>query len=178
MVRNLVDILTEINDAIKAGLSYGGTSQFFTLAHIQTQNDKSFPVANTGSGNGTQISHNDTYPLQIYHRIITADQFSDPERGKGNKPYRFKIYNMKMVGLGRTNKINNVARDINHEVAEDVSNLIPAYGENREYIEPGQIEVIRSKVWDEEFNGFDISKSSLEYIAFTIDYTIQQRTDC
>lgn len=161
-MREIKDIVKEINEKI----TYDAT--FYDLATLQTQNDKTFPIVNTGNG-GVKISPNDKF--QVYHRILDSETETNTELGKGKFPYQHRIYSMRLVGIGR----QNGNYDLNDKVKNEIYDQIPVVLSQNEIVTVGDENVIRSEVFGDEFSGYDFEKLNLTVICFYIEYTIKQK---
>jgi hypothetical protein len=171
--RSLNLILADINTQVKT-VSFGSQITTWGLAYLQEKDEKTFPLVNQGNRNGHKISWDDKYPLQVYHRILKEEKENDPGRGFGAKSYAQRIYTMRLVGIGSRARLTSAGYEDNQEFCKAVSDALPSFIVAGEYLETGEHEVIKQKVYDEEFAGVDHQKKlSLEGIAFWIDYTIK-----
>jgi hypothetical protein len=171
--RSLNSILTDINTNIKT-VSFGGKITTWGLCYQQIKDEKTFPLLNTGSRNGQKISWDDKYPLQTYHRIIDVTKETDVTKGFGSKVFRQRVYKMRLVGVGNRQQLTSSGYEDNQEFAKTISDVLPSFLSNKEYLEVTDYEVIKNTVYEEEFNGVEKNKTlSLEGIAFWIDYTLK-----
>jgi hypothetical protein len=174
--------LTEINSAIQANLAYGDSVQFFRQAYLFDKDGKTRPLLNTGAEAGQYISYDHGYPLQIYHRIVSNDTDVDTAAGKGRYAYITRTYNMILVGMGNTKKLTDRAYEGTDDVANEVFAAMPMPLADA-WIFPGTINPNKHEVIEQEFAGDAgaatyINKLSLELVAFTIEYQIQQKVRC
>jgi hypothetical protein len=170
--RALNTILTAINTQIKT-VSFGSKITTKGLCYLQVKDEKTFPLENDGSSEGTKISWDDKYPLQTYHRIIDVEKESDLTAGFGANAFRQRVYNMRLVGIGSKDKVTSTSYEDNQDVANAVADVFPSFITSNEYVEVGEMEVIKQNVYNEEFAGVDHQKKySLEGLAFWIDYKL------
>ena len=170
-------LLGEINTAIQLNLVYGDSVQFFRQAYLYEKDGKTRPLLNLGSKQGQYISYDHGYPLQIYHRAIGNSTDVDPAAGKGRFPYITRTYQMLLVGLGNTNKLTARGYEGNDDVANEVFAAMPIPLPDG-YLFPGDINLDKHEIIETEFAGNDFKKLSLELVAFTIEYEIQQKVRC
>ena len=104
--RSLNSIISEINTAIKT-VDFGDKITTWGLCFLQDKGGKTFPLLNVGDGQGRQIQFNDTYPLQTYHRILSSEKETDTDRGFGSKAYQERVYQMRLVGVGKRSKLTS-----------------------------------------------------------------------
>ena len=172
--RVLNNILSDINNTIKNTVSFGSKITAWGNCYLQEKDEKTFPLLNTGGRQGTKISWDDKYPLQIYHRIIDVEKDVDTDKGYGGKPYEERIYTMRLVGIGSKEKLGTTTYEDNQDYCNDVSDAIPRFISSTEYAEVTDHQVIKQEVYDSEFAGVDHQKVlSLEGIAFWIEYTLR-----
>lgn len=173
--RSLNSIISEINTTIKDSVSFGSQITTWGQCYLQTKDEKTFPLLNNGDGQGRKIQWNDTYPLQIYHRILTGGAKDiDTSLGFGSRPYEQRVYQMRLVGVGSKGRLSGADFEDNQEFCKEISDAIPNILTNKEYIQTGEEEVIKQNVYDEEFtNTVELTKLSLEGIAFWIDYELR-----
>lgn len=179
MRRKLSDVLTDLNAKIDQNLVPAWQVTYFLLAIQQEKDGKTFPMLNIGGKEGQKISLDDKKPLQIYHRLIDQEVINDPAQGKGSKPARFRVFTMRMVGLGWRHLLTSESYENNADLAIHVFDAFPNFLNNTEYMEVIGEETDKQTVIDEEFPGYEGTRVlNLEYIAFYFDYTIRQRADC
>ncbi|MFY0654988.1 MAG: hypothetical protein JXQ96_23355 [Cyclobacteriaceae bacterium] len=170
--RDLNSILTDINTQIKT-VSFGNKITTRGLCYQQEKDGKTFPLENKGNKNGLKISWDDKYPLQTYHRILDVEKESDLDGGFGNKAFGQRVYSMRLVGIGSKAKLSVAPYEDNQEICKAISDVLPIFINNNEYLETGDHEVIKQNVYNEEFVGIEIKKLSLEGVAFWIDYELR-----
>lgn len=180
MRRNLSEILGSINQRIDEHLVPAWNVTYFLLATQQEKDGKTFPLVNVGRGDGIKISLDDKKPLQIYHRLLSQEQIVDQNQGKGSKPARFRVFTMRMVGLGWRNLLTTQSYEDNADLAIHVFTAMPNFLGATEYVEIITEETDKQTVIEEEFPGYELQTKvlNLEYVAFYADYTIKQRADC
>ena len=183
-MRLLNNILSEINAALEANLNgldeygnIGSLTQFWTEAYLHVQDAKTYPVVNSGDGDGQMVSFDDSYAMQIYHRVIDVENGSNPDSGYGRNVRRTKVYKMRLVGVGTINKFPERTWETNTDIMSLVSSALPVdltyeLSELNDE-QPNKMDVIAS-----EFAGHDYEKLKFNLIAFWIEYSITQRADC
>jgi len=174
-VRTLDSILTEINATLKEGLSITGVG-LWNEAMLTEKDGFTFPVVNIGGGKGYKISWQDTYPLQIYHRIISdITTEEDSVASKGRRPYMIRTFPMRMVCFGSIARLPSERRETNTDVYNTVCNLFPSFLSGGEVIITNSENVNKLDVYGEEFAGINMNHLVLDGIAFYIGYDIRQR---
>jgi len=176
MERSLDALLTDINNTIKT-VSFGADITTFNLCYQQTKDEKTFPLLNKGgspNAEGDIIHWDDRSPLRAYHRLIAPiEQETDPSRGLGKNPHRRRSYPMRAVFIGTRKFLTSAGYEDNENFARDISNVFPPVLSGNETIEIQNMEVDKNTVYEEEYEGVDLTKLSLDGIAFWIDYTIK-----
>ena len=169
--RTLKAILDDINTQIKT-VSFGSSITTRGLCYLQDKDERIYPLENTGSGQGRKISWDDKYPLQTYHRIIELEKNNDNALGFGANSFRQRVYTMRLVGIGSRGKLTSANYEDNQEFANVIADALPAFLSSSEFLEVGDMEVIKQEVYDSEFSGVSLKKLSLEGLAFWIEYTL------
>lgn len=166
--------LITVIDAIDSALPFNPT--FHKICTLQTRDEKTFPMRNIGNGEGEQISWDDTYKLQIYHRILDVENESDPNQGIGNKPFEFRLYTMRLVGIGTRELLTVANYEDNDQICNTVSDAIPRFINARNYVQVIDHEVDKLAVYESEFNGAtEFNSKTLDGVAFWIEYTIKMK---
>jgi len=185
MPRVLDTMLEELNLNLEANLNnatgftnLGGRAEFHVEAHLQPYAEMIIPVILTGGGEGYKIWPDDANPLQIYHRLIDAENEESPTLGYGKNVFRFKIYNMRLVCFGTLRRLNDPNRNYNTEILQIVYNSFPKSLSEGEQIFIGNENANMLSVLGEEIQGADTKYLSVIHIAFSIEYQIKHRNDC
>jgi len=176
-MRTLNEMLEEINSTIGGSMTYPKT-KFWNEAFLQTKGEQTFPLVNNGNQQGYKISLNDKYALQCYHRVIDSETETDPNRGYGSKPYRIRVYTMRMVWLGNLKKLPAKTYETTDDIKSGVYSWIPVILSGKETIRTTNENVNKIDVLSEEFEGVNADHLSLDVIAFYIEYEIRQRIIC
>ena len=177
--RTLDAILTEINLDIQNNISYP-SNNFFTEAWLQPRNEINWPLIRIGKREGKKITPVDTRALQVYHRQIEPIETQPLEVYRGVRQYVNILYNMRLVGVGAraniTSKVYNDTADLANEVMEILAVNSSLTNRERLMVE-GTANTNTLEVLNEEYEGNESTnqKWSLDYIAFSIDYTITQK---
>lgn len=171
--RSLNSVIEDINIILK-GVSFGHKMTTWGLCYLQEKDGKTFPLLNKGRKNGAKISWDDKYPLQVYHRILDVDKKDDLRKGFGANVFIERTYTMRLVGIGSKLKLSSTEYEDNQEFAKVLSDALPSFVNNNEFINVISHEVIKQNVYDSEFSGVNRQKSlSLEGVAFWIDYELK-----
>lgn len=179
MIRSINTIVEEINTRISS--QYSNETLYNIAVLQQDENGRTFPMARQNADNGYQISPLDTNGLQIYHRQTDSVEIKPIEGAKGKKSYQLAIYSMKLVGVGYRPNITIEEDWNNTDIANDVMGFLGknAFLSGKEILQVnGQAITDKLLVLNEEFAGHDLSNRTLELIAFSIDYNIQQKQIC
>jgi len=177
--RTIDVILTEINTFISANSTFA-SSTFHTMAELQEdRNGNVWPMSRINNRQGKAISPQDTDEMQFYHRLI--DQTVEPDdyyRGTSN--YQTVSWQMQLVGVGFRRKLA-ISLPINNNIdyCSDVQEILAKNGRlaGKERVMVISADANKESVLGEEYPGNDkILKLKLELFAFSIQYTILQRT--
>ena len=180
---SLKTAIDSIDSTIANAVSFNPT--FYGICTLQEKNEKTFPLQNKGQGQGAKISWNDKKTLQIYHRIIDLEKESDPSLGIGSKPYIFRTYSMRLVGLGTRELLTVADYEDNDQICNTISDSLPNFVTSLIYLEAGDHEVDKITVYESEFAGVTSSRTkassgsdtfkdkTLDGVAFWIEYTLK-----
>lgn len=177
MDRTLDAILTEINNSIKSGVSFGSSITAYNLCYHQEIPDRgTVPLLNQGNGQGKFIEWDDREPLRCYHRITDKiARETDPDKGIGRRPARYATYPMRVVFLGTRKDLTTAGYEDNESFARDVADAFPNFLSGKETAEVADIEVNKPVVYADEFPDVELEKLSLDGIAFYIDYELKAK---
>ena len=175
-MRTLNQILTDINNRIKADLSIPNVI-YWNEATLQEKDDKTSPIVNLGTREGTQISPKE-FNLQTYHRLIDSETETDPNGGFGKYPYRVRIYTLRNVWLGDLSSLSSQSYEFNDDVKNDVYAAFPVILDSKETVRTINEVTNKDQVLSEEFPGYELSNLNLELIAFYIEYQVRQKIRC
>jgi hypothetical protein len=175
-MRLVNNILTEINGAIAQNLP-GISFKFWGEAALHEQDEKTFPVVSGGDGDGTIISFDDVYAMQIYHRVLDIENRESPDSGYGSSVRRFRDINMRLVGIGLRSKFTERTWETNTDILSMIYQALPI-DLTYEILIPGDEQPNKMTVMDSEFAGHEYGHLKLDLIAFWIEYAVQQRADC
>lgn len=170
----LINIVRSIDTQIANSVSF--TPTFYEICTLQEKDGKTFPLQNIGSGQGRKISWDDKYPMVLYHRVLDVEKLTDPNQGVGSKPYEFRLYTMRLVGIG-TRKLLTVADyEDNDQFCNLISDSIPRFITAKTYCEVQEHQIDKLTVYETEFaNQTTFKDKTLEGIAFWIEYTIKNK---
>jgi hypothetical protein len=111
-------------------------------------------MVNSGDGDGSVISFNDGYALQIYHRVLDIENIENPEAGYGGDVRRFRELKMRLVGLGITSKFTERTWETNTDILGIVYRAIPV-DLTYEILIPGDEQPDKMAVMAAEFPNHD-----------------------
>lgn len=179
-LRNITNVVDEINLNIQANLSYSN-NRFYSVCVQHTKNEKGIIITREGNSTvGELVSPNNLRNIIFYHRII-EQEVSELPIGKGNQLYQHSVTTMRMVAIGRRRDIpkNNQYWD-NQDFAEEVVSI---YNQKRRLTNKEGINVLgynsnMAEILDEELPGQNWQKLKMELVVFTIDYTIRKLITC
>ena len=173
----LNEMLEDFNAQVAAAMELP-KCKYWQEAFLQTRDELTFPIVDNGNLKGHQISFNDAYALQSYHRVISSITQSDPTGGKGRYPYRYRVYTIRNVWLGNIKRLPKKP----FRTIDDVKNLVyeamPVRLTNGHNIFTQNESINTLSVLDEEFAGHDWSHLSLDIMAFYIEYELRQKIKC
>jgi len=175
--RSLDAILTEINLTLKT-VKWGSFLTTYNECYQQTKDKKTFPLLNLGgttTAHGKEIHWDDKEAMRVYHRVLSKENEVDNTKGFGNNPANVRVYSMRAVFLGTRRALTVAGYEDNDDFARDAENIFPSNLSFKELIRIDDIETIKNVVYEEEFEGVDLQKLSLDGIAFWINYTIRSR---
>ena len=183
--RLLHDILTELNQDIKNYLNslsafnlLGSNTTFYKQCSLQEKDGRTFPIEKTGSGKANFVEIDSKKPLQIYHRVLNADHENNTSLGYGAKSHRVRNFNMILVCFGTLKYLNNPNHDATTDFCKHIIDAIPTGLDQGETVIIGNENVDMLEVMNTEFEGATLKNFSVVNIAFTVEYTIIQRSDC
>ena len=175
MERPLNDILNEINTDLKT-VSFGSQITAFVLCSQQTRDDQTFPVLNTGNGQGEIIEWDDKDDLRLYHRnIAPMEEESDPTQGVGANPSRLHVYFLRAVFIGTRKALTVEGFEDNENFARNIQNVFPTFLSGQEIVQVITMEVEKQNVYTEEYDGVKLKDLALDGIAFWINYTVKAK---
>ena len=177
MASILNELLDDINANIASTLQYGKV-RYWREAFLQTKGEETFPIVDAGNRKGYQISPNDQYELQCYHRVLETNTESDYNGGKGKYPYRIRIYTIRNVWLGNLKLLPSKTYRSIDDIKNDVYSSFPVILTNKETIKTNSENINTIEVLNEEFDGINMNHFSLDLVAFWIEYEIRQKIKC
>jgi len=173
----LNELLEDFNARVAANMIYPKV-KYYEQAFLQTKDELTFPMVNKGNLTGHQISLNDAYALQTYHRVLSSNTETDWSGGKGKYPYRFRVYEIRNVWLGNLKRLPKKPYHTIDDVKTEIYNALPVILTNKELIKTNEESANTLTVLEEEFAGHNWGNLTLDIIAFYIDYEIRQRIKC
>jgi hypothetical protein len=151
------------------------------IAYDSNEEDKTFPVVNTLKGDGTAVSLNDTYAIQLYHRILKKEySYKKAQFGNDANMVTEKMY-VKLVVAGNTQKLQLIQEDVEALIAANFPGNIPQAVFNPDYA-PMALEsmmvtltgsnLTKEQVFKEEYKGVPYSAKPYQ-ILFCMNYYIE-----
>lgn len=170
--------LQALNSSLQSSLSFGSDITFYELCDQTEKDGKTFPIQNQGNGQGRLVHWKDTYPLQIYHRLLDTTKDNDFSLGLGNKAQGTTTYSLRLVGIGTRKLLTSANFEDNVQFAEDVADAIPniLFSGTANYLQVNDIEATKQIVYNEEYEGIDMKHLKLDGIAFYIDYELREKS--
>lgn len=153
-------IVTDINTALKAGVFGSNRFQrgklYGIVEKVKVSEAELMPCVISDNGDCAKISVDDTYPFQLYHRLLSVEAEYD-EESYGDEKDVIETASMRLVVIGNRSVLRLKKEDI---VSGIVSALPSGVGTatltslNINYceIEYGEFEVIANEVYDEEYS--------------------------
>lgn len=172
------DILKDINAYIKDNVYFGNEITFYREAHIQSKDDKTYPLAYTDLGKGVKISLEDKKALQIFYVVTSNTRELDNERSKGASIYRYLNYNVRLYAIGWNELLKNVTWDQNTDAFDLISKAVPAYTKENVFVQMTASEIDRNAVLAELYDGYDMQKLNLNTVAFSMDLNLRKKINC
>jgi hypothetical protein len=152
------------------GIAYEGTEMQGTSA-------RTFPVVNDLSGNGIKVNPDDTYPIQIYHKILNKTYQIKPSSVGDRANMVSEKTDVKMVVAGWTNRLSMTQEDLEALLTSNFPDQIaPALYtplKLHNLVVTLQSSVLdRAQVFREEYRGLPYQVRP-EQILFSIRYQIE-----
>jgi hypothetical protein len=179
-MRNLAEIISDINVILEDQLVSTENYLFKGLATLQPLDGKTFPMIRISDKEAEKISPLDSKGLIFYHRVIS--ELNEPVPGKGASNYQMVTYSMRLIGVGYRPNIVSATTWNNEDRAREVLKVLG----NNVRLSGGELVMARGQtvtdkltVLNTEYAGNDTFKHKvLELFAFSIDYTIRARVIC
>jgi hypothetical protein len=161
---------SRFNNGSINGIAYDGTEVDSTATRV-------YPVVFDLSGNGVKVSPDDTYAIQIYHRILNKTYQIKPSSVGDRANVVSEKTDVKMVVAGWTNRLNMTQEDLEALITSNFPDQIaPAlYTPLRlqHLVITLQSSVLdRAQVYREEYRGLPYQVRP-EQILFSIRYQIE-----
>lgn len=184
---NLDSIVTIVNDALKnngfknrkfQGSLYLGIAD--EVKSIEKEGDADIETIEMGvigiTGEVTDVSYDDTYPLVVFHRVMDIKHEVAPENYGKTGTTMQETASMKIVVGGSRPRVQTNQNNIIASVAMDfpkefTTAQIISLGMNSCIIEMGQVNTYMYSVWDEHWKGTPCVLGSNIFL-FSMDYQI------
>ena len=183
------EIVTYINNTLKAGQFKAGVFQsgrFSGITEPQKYNEdgETVPTVVNLNGDCTYLGVDDSYPFELYHKIINVDTPTDEADDYGDRLVRTDSYNLQIVvianreivQLDRTTLVSGVTLGMPRELPKSTKTTL---GLLTAQVQPGTVTLDKQTVYSTEYNLQEfLLKPS--YVMFAVDYTIttQVYADC
>ena len=118
-IRNTTLCDSRFNTGSYQGLAYDGTE-------VDSSGTRVFPIVYDLSGNGTKVTPDDTYPIQIYHKILNKSYQIKPSSVGNRSNVISEKTDVKMVVAGWTNRLGLTQEDLEALIASNFPDQIDA----------------------------------------------------
>lgn len=179
------EIVAYINTVLKAtqfSASRFQKGRFSAIAElVKTEEGELKPGTCNNYGEVTYVGIDDTYPFQIYHRVIQPNLAENVEYEFGDRKALRETTNMLMVVIGDRARLQLTAEDIKTGIAASLPLELPTtelntLGLQQVNILPGSFNWNRFDVYRAEFNIQD-SFFNTNTIIFSLSYQIETTYD-
>jgi len=175
---NQAEIATFINTTLTADLlstSRFQKGQYNSVAELIPKSDEdetTVPMVVSDTGQGTEVTVNDIYPIQIYHRIDDVEIDSNFEEGFGNNELKTETSDMLMIIIGDRLKLQLNKEDVITAIATAFPGVwTPTVNYiTQTNIVMGAIDLNTPEVYNGEYNS--ISELPPNYFMCSIAYQI------
>ena len=180
---SIIDIInTEIQTYSLCGSAFAGGA-FYGIAYdgtdVDTGSTRVYPVVLNPdlSGNGTKVNPDDTYPIQIYHKILNKSYQAKPSSVGSRSNVVSEKTDVKMVVAGWTNLLGMTQEDLEALITSNFPDQIDAslYTPLRlqNLVVTLQSSVLdKAQVYAQEYKGIPYQVKP-EQILFSIRYQIE-----
>ena len=182
----LTNITTVINEALEANVfntSRFAGGKYYTIAELVKEkskdNDISRPCVLDNDGEGTPVSIDDTWPLQIYHRVINLDYEPQTIENYGDPTnYIKEIATMALVFMSDRFRTEMRGEELMALIAANIpatltQTTLTSLGLNTVQIYAnGQAIIDNETVYNREYNLPHYSLK-LNSIMYSLNYTIE-----
>jgi hypothetical protein len=167
---NLSAITSVINSALKAN-SFSSNrfqaAQYNNIAYLISETTSNAsgevtikrPMAVDNFGEGTDVTIDDTFALQVYHRNLALNYLDDKDNSVGDPGDEIReVADMIMICIGDRAILKVVQEDVAAAIWEDMPrNLTKAQLQSNTLelvvIEPGEVNVNPEEVYNQEYQG-------------------------
>lgn len=164
---------TIINSALRAGQFASRkfqTGVWHGLAHLlpkieihqEVETKTVQPAVVYNSGESTDVTYNDTYPITFYHRLYSPSIYEDDLNENYGDPGNFvkETADMVMVVIGDRNKLQVLQEDVGAAIWASIPREITqaqaaAFGLMSGLIIPGEVNNESEDVFNQEFKGVE-----------------------
>ena len=152
------------------GIAYDGTE-------VDSTGTRVFPVVYDLTGNGTKINPDDTYPIQIYHKILNKTYQVKPSSVGSRANVVSEKTDVKMIVAGWTSRLQLTQEDLEALIAsnfpDQISPSLYSPLKLQNLVVTLQSSVLdRAQVYAGEYRGIPFQVSP-EQILFSIRYQIE-----
>jgi hypothetical protein len=160
---------------------FKGVAELYNTGEGEDNASETKPGVSDNSGEVSYVGIDDTYPFQIYHRVIEPSAEWNIEQEFGDAKAIKETTNMLMVVIGDRNRLKLTAEDIKTGIVAALPLELPeseliTLGLKSAIILPGSFNWNRESVYNEEFNlKENMLKTST--IIFSFSYQIETEYD-
>ncbi len=179
-MRKLTEIVTEINQKIAAGISYGD-NVYYNISEQHEKDGKSFILTRKEDGTqGQLVVNTNQQNVSFYHRILD-EEISEAPFGRGNKVAQFQETTLRLVCYGQRNRIGKDQNNIDNQ--EFMSEVLRIFNKNttltgKETVIVEDQSSVFNVVNEEEFDEQLKKNLRLELITFYIEYKVKRKINC
>jgi hypothetical protein len=181
---NLRGICTAINSSLKSSQFSPRRFQagsWDTIAYLVTEirNEETIkrPVLVDNNGDGTDVTVNDTYPIQFYHRNLGISEQDAQEDGFGDAGKDVtETADMVLICMGNRTLLGVFPEDVASAIWGDIPRELPhatlqALSIMTCSIVPGEVSVVPEDVWAQEYQGTEFALPA-DYFMLSCRYKI------
>lgn len=167
----LREITTILNQSLKDGNFHGSKFQdgnWLNIAYILSREEDNkltkFPAIVDNQGEGTDVSYDDIYPIQFYHRIAAPLQYPDMKNeGYGNpNAFHKEIAEMVLICMGDRARFDVYTEEICAAICADLTRELTPTQLATLVLQDCTIEVVDTNtdteaVFNQEFQNVDFA---------------------
>ncbi len=149
------------------------------ITKVDGDQRQTMPGAVDNNGTVTNLSIDDKYPFEIYHRHLSST-FSEPEQDFGDFMLRVETAQMLLVVMGDRSRLKLTPEEIITGIRlglslELGSAFLVTNSLDGAFITPGEVNLNKEDIWNSEYNTSEV-KVKPETILLTVAYAIETKT--